>query len=94
MIILRIEHKVENYEMWKKTFDSDPINRKQSGVRRHRIFQLTDDSRYVIIDLEFDTINNAEAALIALHKLWKNVEGTIMFNPQTQIINLVETIEY
>jgi hypothetical protein len=94
MIILRIEHKVENYEMWKKTFDSDPINRKQSGVRRHRIFQLTDDSKYVIIDLEFDKINDAEAALLALHKLWKNVEGTIMFNPQTQIINLVETIEY
>jgi len=94
MIILRIEHKVENYEKWKKTFDSDPINRKQSGVRRHRIFQLTDDSRYVIIDLEFDTINNAEATLTALHKLWKNVEGTLMFNPQTRIINLVETIEY
>ena len=94
LIILRIEHKVENYEKWKKTFDSDPINRKQSGVRRHRISQLTDDSRYVIIDLEFDTINNAEAALTALHKLWKNVEGTIMFNPQTRIINLIETIEY
>ena len=94
MIILRIQHKVENYEMWKKTFDSDPINRKQSGVLRHRIFQLTDDPRYVIIDLEFNTINDAEAVLIALHNLWKNVEGSIMFNPQSQIINLVETIEY
>ena len=94
MIILRIEHKVENYGKWKKTFDSDPINRKQSGVRRHRIFQLTDDSKYVIIDLEFDKINDAEAALLALHKLWKNVEDTIMFNPQTQIINLVEALEY
>ena len=48
MIILRIEHKVENYEMWKKTFDSDPINRKQAGVRRHRIFQLTNDSKYAM----------------------------------------------
>ena len=55
---------------------------------------MTTYARYVIIDLEFDNINAAEAALTALHKLWINVEGTIMFNPQTQIINLVETIEY
>jgi hypothetical protein len=94
MTILRIEHKVANFEGWKKTFDSDPINRKQSGVRRHRIFQLPDDPNYVIIDLEFDNLKNAEATLTALHKLWKNVEGTIMFNPQTRIINLVETLEY
>ena len=49
MIILRIEHKVENYEKWKKTFDSDPINRKQSGVRRYRIFRPIDDPTYRLI---------------------------------------------
>jgi hypothetical protein len=94
MTILRIEHKVADYDGWKKTFDSDPINRKQSGVRRHRIFRLTDDLNYVIVDLEFDTLKDAETTLSALHKLWQNVEGTLMFNPQTRIVNLVENIAY
>ena len=94
MIILRIEHRVANYEGWKKAYDSDPINRKQSGVRRYRIYQLTDDPNYVIIDLEFDTLNGAETALTALHKMWKNVEGSLMFKPKTSILDLTETIEY
>lgn len=94
MTILRIEHKVPNFDGWKKAFDSDPINRKQSGVRRYRIFRPTDDPNYVIIDLEFDNFNNAEASLAALSKLWTQVEGKIMVNPQTRILNIVETIEY
>lgn len=94
MTILRIEHKVPNYEGWKEAFDSDPINRKQSGVRRYRIFRPTDDPNYVIIDLEFDNPIIAENNLTALNKLWRNVEGKVMVNPQTRILNIVETIEY
>jgi hypothetical protein len=93
MTILRIEHKIASFEGWKKVFDSDPINRKQSGVRRYRIFQLTNDSNYVIIDLEFDDLKNAEASLTALNKLWGNVEGKVIFNPKIQILNIVEWIE-
>lgn len=93
MTILRIEHKVANFEGWKKVFDSDPINRKQSGVHRYRIFQLTDDPNYVIIDLEFDNLNNAEATLTALNTVWGNVDGKVIFKPQTQILNIVESVE-
>lgn len=94
MPILQIEHKVPNFDGWKKAFDSDPINRKKSGVRRYRIFRPTDDPYYVIIDLEFDTINEAEAALATLSKLWVQVEGKVMFNPQVRILDTVENIEY
>jgi len=34
MHILRIEHPVPNFDAWKKAFDSDPLGREQSGVRR------------------------------------------------------------
>ena len=94
MLILRIEHKVPNFDGWKKAFGNDPINRKKSGVRRYRIFRPTDDPNYVIIDLEFDSLTEAEAALAALRNLWGKVEGTIMVNPQTRILNIVETMEY
>jgi len=94
MLILQIEHKVQNFDGWKKAFDSDPINRKKLGVRRYRIFRLANDPDYVIIDLEFDTLNDAEAALTALRNLWSQVEGKVMFNPQSRMLNIAETKEY
>ncbi len=76
MIILQIEHPVPNFDGWKKAFDSDPINRKQSGVRRYKISRQADNPNYVIVDLEFDNIKDAETALAALQKLWNRVEGS------------------
>ena len=94
MTILRIEHKVRNYEAWKKVFDNDPINRMQSGVRRYRIFRPVEDPDYVIIDLEFDEVDSAETTLFALQKLWSDVEGKAIFNPKSQILNMEESIVY
>jgi hypothetical protein len=66
MHILRIEHPVPNYDAWKAAFDSDPIGREGAGVRRYRILRATDDPNYVMIDLEFDSATEAEAAKAAL----------------------------
>jgi hypothetical protein len=90
IVILQIEHKVPNFDGWKKAFESDPINRKKSGVSRYRILRSTEDPNYVIIDLEFESLNEAEDALAALHNLWTKVEGQVMMNPQTRILDLVE----
>ena len=94
MTVLQIEHKVPNYSGWKKAFDSDPINRKGSGVCRHRIFRPADDPNYVIIQLEFETLDKAEKALSALSNLWTKVEGTVMTGPQTRLLDIAEAIEY
>ena len=94
MYILRIEHPVPNFDGWKKAFDSDPVGREKSGVRRYRILRPTDDANYVMIDLEFDTARQAEALLAAMRVVWGRVEGTIMMNPQARIVKAVETKEY
>lgn len=91
-IHLQIEHKVPNYEGWKKAFESDPIGRKKSGVKHYRIYRPVDDPNYVIVDLEFERLKEAEDALAALKKLWTNVEGTIMLDPKTRILNLEESL--
>jgi len=93
MVILRIEHKVPHFEGWKKAFEADPINRKKSGVIRYGIFQPADDPNFVIIDLEFNDLSEAENTLVKLSALWKNVEGKVMLNPRTQIIRLLESSE-
>ena len=80
MHILRIEHLVPDYDAWKEAFDSDPIGREHSGVRRYRILRPTDDPNYVMIDLEFDSASEAEAVHSALRELWSRVE--VMHSPQ------------
>ncbi len=94
MYILRIEHPVPDFDGWKKVFDSDPVGRKKSGVRRYRVLRPTNDAKYVMIDLEFDTIGLAETMLDALRVLWGRVEGKVMTNPKAQIVETVETKEY
>ncbi len=94
MIVLQIEHPVPDYNNWKKAFDNDPVNRKQSGVKRYKIFRLADNPNYVIIELEFDALDEAKKLLESLQQLWKQVEGKVMTGPKTRIIEIVESKEY
>jgi len=93
MIILRVEHRISNFEGWKKAFDSDPINRKKSGVKRYHIYRPTDDASFVIIDLEFENLDDALTTRAALQNMWTKVEGTLILSPQIKILNLVESNE-
>lgn len=93
MINLQIEHEVPSFEGWKKAFDSDPINRRKSGVRRYKIFQRTDNPNFIVVDLEFDNLKEAEATYTALQSLWKNVDGKIIIKPQIKILELIESRE-
>jgi hypothetical protein len=92
MYMLRIEHPVPDFAGWKKVFDSDPVDRKKSGVRRYQILRPVDNPNYVMIDLEFDTAKEAEALLAAMRGVWGRVQGTIMSDPQALIVEIVETI--
>ena len=94
MYMLRIEHPVPNFDGWKQAFDSDPVGREKSGVRRYQISRAIDDPNYVMIDLEFDTAQQAEALLAAMRVVWGRVEGTIMTSPKVRIVEAVETRMY
>jgi hypothetical protein len=93
MIILQIEHSVPDFQAWKKAFDSDPAKRKESGVRSYRIFKAIDNPSYVIIELAFNDVKTADSFHQVLKKVWNNVEGRVMMNPQSRIVEEVETIE-
>lgn len=93
MITLRIEHKIANFDGWKKAFDSDPINRKQSGVKQYRIYRPVDDDLFVIIELDFDNLEQAQSTQGALNRMFGNIDGKIIFGPQTKILDIVETNE-
>jgi hypothetical protein len=63
MYVLQIEHPIRDFETWKAAFERFSDKRRQSGVRRHQIFQPADDENYVVLDLEFESEGEADAFL-------------------------------
>jgi ribosomal protein L35AE/L33A len=94
MTTIRIEHPVPDFGTWKVAFESDPLHRKQSGVRRYRIFRAIDNPNFVTVDLEFDTSTEAQALLVGLQALWRRVEGKVVEGPRARILETVEIHEY
>jgi hypothetical protein len=93
MPILRIEHAVPDFNGWKRAFDGDPVDRKGSGVRRYQVLRSVDDPNYVMIDLEFDSLEDAEGLLNKMRGVWSGEGRNVMRNPQARIVDTVETIE-
>jgi hypothetical protein len=91
MYILRIEHLVANFDGWKQAFDADPVGRKESGVRSYQIMRPVDNPNYVMVDLLFETLKEAEALLAALRVLWGRVKGTVL--PQEPVTRIIEQVE-
>jgi hypothetical protein len=88
--LLRIEHRVPDYDGWKQAFDSDPADRKGSGVKRYQIMRSLDDPMRVLIDLEFDTAADAEALLGSMRKIWDQLQCKVIFEPRAMIVEVVE----
>ena len=94
MPTLRIEHAVPDFTRWKQAFDSDPVDRKGSGVRRYQVLRSVEDPNFVLIDLEFDSTEEAEGLLAKMRQVWSSGEGQrVMRNPQARIVERVEAIE-
>jgi hypothetical protein len=93
MPTLRIEHAVPNFAGWKQAFDSDPADRKGSGVRRYQVLRSVEDPNYVLIDLEFDTLEEAQGLLAKMRRVWSGDGQKVMRNPQARIVEMVESIE-
>ena len=59
MYVLNYWHTVSDYAEWKKAFDSDPLGREASGVRRYSIERPVDGREVPIL-----AANNAFKAII------------------------------
>ena len=86
MAILRIQHSVLSYESWKQMFDADPADRKGSGVRNFQIYRGVSDPNFVMIDLEFDTVSQAEELLATMEQVWAGPAKNFMNNPAAWIV--------
>jgi hypothetical protein len=96
MAILHVEHAISDFEIWKRAFDGDPVQREQSGVRRYTIFRPDDDPNYIVLDLEFDTLGEAHSFRRALEGLWGSGRAApaLAGKPQARILETVESKAY
>lgn len=61
MVTLLMEHAITDYDTWKQAFDRFAARRDAAGVREHRIGKDADDENYLVIELDFDRREQAEA---------------------------------
>jgi hypothetical protein len=61
MATLRIEHAIHDYGTWQQAFDRFAAARVGAGVRGFAISQPVSDAKYLMLDLEFDTVGEAES---------------------------------
>ena len=60
MATLHIEHPINDLNTWLMAFRKFAEARQKAGVRAYRIYQPVSDDNYILIDLDFDTVEQAE----------------------------------
>ena len=61
MATLHIEHPISDFHTWATAFRGFDGARHAAGVRSERVRRPVDDPLYVVVDLEFDTVEAAQA---------------------------------
>jgi len=71
MPTLHIEHAINDFAVWTAAFNRFEEVRKNAGVRDQRVRRPIDDDHYVVVDLDFDTAEEADAMLELLRtRVW------------------------
>jgi hypothetical protein len=89
MTTLHIEHPITDFDAWSSAFLRFADARRSAGVRNHRVRRPIDDPRYVVIDLEFDTPEQARSFLQFLQtKVWGDRASSpaLAGEPQTMLL--------
>jgi hypothetical protein len=91
VITLRIEHAIHDYDQWKAAFDRFTAVRANAGVRGHAIRGPVEDPTYLMLDLEFDTVDEAGAfAKFLEQQVWSSPESApaLAGVPRTRLLEL------
>jgi hypothetical protein len=89
MATLHIEHPITDYPTWRAAFDTFAEARSAAGVRSDRVQHPVDDPQHIVVDLDFDTAEQATAFLRFLQaKVWSTPANSpaLAGAPQTTIL--------
>jgi hypothetical protein len=94
MATLHIQHPITDFDTWAGAFDRFADARRGAGVRAQRVHRPVDDSKFVVIDLDFDSAAEAERFRGFLTtQVWANPENSpgLAGTPETMILEPVCT---
>ncbi len=89
MATLHIEHAITDLATWQAAFDRFADVREAAGVRGHRVQQPVEDPRYVVIDLDFGTTEEAERFLDFLEtNVWSSADASpaLLGTPRARVL--------
>jgi quinol monooxygenase YgiN len=61
MTVLRIKHKVRDYDSWKTVFDDFVETRKKGGEKSYRVCHTENDPNDLELTFEWDNVENARS---------------------------------
>jgi hypothetical protein len=91
MPTLHIEHAISDFEVWQQAFRRFDRARQEAGVRSHQVRRPVDDEQYVVVDLDFDTVEQAEHFRTFLRQnVWSSSDNSpaLVGSPETRILEL------
>jgi hypothetical protein len=93
MATLHIEHEISDLQTWLGAFGRFAEARERAGVGSQRVAQPIDDDRYIYVELDFDTVEQAEGFKNFLEtKVWSNPEASPALKgaPRARVLTEVE----
>lgn len=95
MVTLRVEFFCPDYDLWKQSFDADPLERGPSGVVRHSLLRAHDDPNTIVVELEFERAEEAEALRSRGAETWKRAEANgVMKDLRFGLYDELEHVRY
>jgi hypothetical protein len=94
MPTLHIEHAITDVDTWLSAFNLFADARRNAGVRAERVQRPVDNASYIVVDLDFGTVDEAEALLGFLKdQVWAIPENApaLAGAPETMILEEVAT---
>jgi len=94
MFTLSIEHSITDFPTWKSAFDHFADAREQAGVLADRVRHPIDNDKHLVIELDFETRERAEAFRHFLTTVvWSNPDASpaLSGRPTTRILEPVST---
>ena len=94
MVTLHIEHPITDLGTWLGAFARFQEARQKAGVRAQRVRQPVDDDKYIYVDLDFDSVEQAAAFQEFLEvNVWASQDAAPALDgtPRARVLTDVDT---
>ena len=92
MVILAVQHKVANFDAWKKVFDQNPP--KMGGALFHRVNRMLSDPDTVAVVAGFKSAEEAQAFTAAPELAASLKQAGVVGAPRIEMYDEVEAVTY